>query len=310
MKLIRGLHNLRAEHRGGIATIGNFDGVHRGHQAVIAHMANHARSKDLPTTLISFEPTAAEFFSGSQAPPRLTRFKEKYRALANTPIDQFLCLRFEARLAALEPDEFVDSVLVQSLQIDHVVVGDDFRFGKNRKGDFETLSRAGEHHGFLVSQTETFDLGGERVSSSAVRCALASGNLQRARMLLGRPYSMSGRVIRGQCLGRKLGYPTANIKLGQLNSPLSGIFAVRVWGAGKISLNGVASLGTRPTVEGDHVLLEAHLFDFTGDLYGRELEVQFMAKLRDEARFPSLEALVEQMKKDEDAARNVLKRYA
>ncbi len=310
MRVIRGLHNLRAGHRNGVATIGNFDGVHRGHQAVIARVAAHARQRGQVSTVIAFEPTPAEYFSGQQAEARLTVFAEKAAALAKTRIAQFLCLRFDGDLAGQAPQSFVEQVLVDGLGARHVVVGDDFHYGKDRAGDFASLCEAGKQHGFTVARMPTFDLDGERVSSSAVRKALATGNLQRARVLLGRPYTMYGRVIRGQRLGRQLGYPTANIAPARRRAPLSGIFAVRVvLGRGR-TLDGVASLGCRPTVSGDHELLEVHLFDFDGTLYGEKLQVQFMAKLRDEAHFENLDVLVEQMRKDEHAARCILRRYA
>lgn len=310
MRLIRGLHNLQAGHQGGIATIGNFDGVHRGHQAIIADASVAARGKGVPLTVIGFEPTPAEFFSVDDAPARLTRLAEKMGALSQTAADQLLCLRFDKTLAGLSPADFVQQVLVDGLRVRHVVVGDDFRYGYRRTGDFDSLVAFGEQHQFTVARMQTVSLDGVRVSSTAVRKALAEGNLQRARVLLGRPYSMCGRIVRGQRLGRKLGYPTANIDPQRCRTPLQGIFAVRAELPRCGRFDGVASLGTRPTVAGNSELLEVHLFGFEGDLYGSRMKVEFFAKLREEAHFDSLDALVAQMREDERAARQVLARMA
>lgn len=312
MELIRGLHNLREWHRGGAATIGNFDGVHRGHQVVIAQAVRKARSKGCKATVIAFEPMPTEFFAGAKAPPRLTRFREKVMALAATGVDQFLCLRFDHSLAGRSADEFVDQVLVGGLAIADLVVGDDFRYGRNQSGDFQSLLAAGQRNGFSVTRTLTFDMDGERVSSSAVRRALDEGNLQRARVLLGRPYRMCGHVIEGRQLGRELGFPTANIALRRRVTPLKGIFAVRVSGAAGSGapMDGVANLGRRPTVQGDHELLEVHLFDLDERLYGQMLSVDFIAKLRDEVAFSDLDTMQKQMNKDAAEARRALKRYA
>lgn len=310
MRLIRGLHNLHAAHRGGLATIGNFDGVHRGHQAVIAAARALIMNREQPLTVVTFEPTPAEHFSGAGAPPRLTRFAEKVRALSCTRAEQLLCLRFDQQFSELSPEAFVQRVLVNGLGVRQVVVGDDFRFGYRAAGDFALLREFGEQFGFSVTRMPTFALDGERVSSSAIRSALQEGNLQRARVLLGRPYAMCGRVVQGQQLGRELGYPTANIEPCRHRSALRGIFAVRARLADGSLLGGVASLGTRPTVAGEHELLEVHLFDFAGDLYGTKLEVRFLAKLREEAHFASLDALVTQMKEDEREARRAIARMA
>lgn len=312
MELIRGLHNLRARHRGGTATIGNFDGMHRGHQLVVAQAVGKARTRGSKATVIAFEPMPAEFFAAVKAPPRLMRLREKYAVLAMTGVEQFLCLRFDRRLAGLSADDFVEQILVEGLAVTDLVVGDDFRYGKNRVGDFQSLVAAGRRAGFSVTSTRTFDMDGERVSSSAVRRALGEGKLQRARVLLGRPYQMCGHVIEGRQLGRELGFPTANIALKRKVSPLKGVFAVRVAGASgnETLVNGVASLGRRPTVNGDHELLEVHLFDLDKTLYGRVLAVEFLAKLRDEVTFSSLENMQQQMRKDAAEARRVLNRYA
>jgi riboflavin kinase/FMN adenylyltransferase len=306
VELIRGPHNLRSRHRGCAATIGNFDGLHLGHQAVIRGLLERARILGVPALVMCFEPTPREYFAPGQAPPRLTRFREKAELLACLDVDRFLCVPFNARVADTPPGVFIDELLVGALGIRHLVVGDDFRFGRNRDGDFALLAEAGRRHGFEVLSTPSFTVDGARVSSTRIREALAAGDLAAAERLLGRSYSMSGRVVEGARLGRALGYPTANLKLGRRVSPLDGIFAVRVNGVDTAPWPGVASLGTRPTVDGGEMLLEAHLFDFDGNLYGRHLNVEFVARLREERRFDSLDALTEQMHEDAAQARSVL----
>jgi riboflavin kinase/FMN adenylyltransferase len=306
MQIVRGLYNLRPEHRGSALTIGNYDGVHRGHQAVLATLRERARALGAATTVVTFEPTPQEYFGGERAPSRLMRLRDKLLALREQGVERVLCLHFDRALASLSAEDFIDRVLVQGLGARHVVVGADFRFGSGRKGDLRLLAAAGARAGFTIAATPTFVLEGERVSSTAVRNALAAGDLERARRLLGRRYRICGRVIGGQRLGRALGYPTANMALGRRVCPIHGIFAVRVAGAGAGWLPGVASLGTRPTIGGGELLLEAHLFDFDAELYGRRLDVEFVAKLRDEERFASTEALTVQMRRDEAQARAIL----
>ena len=306
MELIRGPHNLRTRHRGCAATIGNFDGLHLGHQAVIRGLLERARGLDVPALVMCFEPTPREYFAPGQAPPRLTRFREKAELLACLQVDRFLCIPFDARMADTPPEAFIEDLLVEKLDLRHLVVGDDFRFGRNRAGDFALLAEAGVRRGFDVVSTPSFTMDGERVSSTRIRAALAAGDLVTAKRLLGRAYSMSGRVIEGQRLGRTLGYPTANLRLGRRVSPLHGIFAIRVLGVDEAPWPGVASLGTRPTVDGGEMLLEAHLFDYDGNLYGRHLRVEFVARLREERRFDSLAALTAQMHQDAAGAREIL----
>lgn len=306
MELIRGAHNLRSRHRGCVATIGNYDGVHRGHRAVLDSLVSVARDLDLPSTLVAFEPTPQEFFAGNRAPARLTRFREKYLALAGSGVDRFLCLRFDAAFAALSPEDFVKRLLVDGLGVRYLVAGDDFRYGHNRAGDFASLEAAGKRYGFEVRDTATFRMEGERVSSSLIRQALLAGEMDRATGLLGRPYSMCGRVVPGDQLGRTLGFPTANILPSRRVLPMTGVFAVRVQGVDDHPWPAVANLGTRPTVNGKRALLEAHLMDFQGDIYGRHLEVEFVAKLRDELRFDSVETMTAQMHRDLEAARGIL----
>ncbi|HEX5513495.1 MAG TPA: bifunctional riboflavin kinase/FAD synthetase [Gammaproteobacteria bacterium] len=304
MELIRGWHNLRAHHHGCVATIGNFDGVHRGHRAVLARLQQEAQRDGLPSTVIIFEPQPLEYFRPEAAPPRLTELRSKLQALAEAGVEQVLCLQFGHKLAQMPAEVFVDELLVDRLGVRFLMVGDDFRFGHARCGDYAMLQAAGARHGFTVARMPTVLEGGQRVSSTRVRQALAEGDLALAAQLLGRRYSICGRVVRGQALGRKLGYPTANIAFHRPPPPLDGIFVigVRLDGVGQ-SRPGVASLGTRPTVNGTRTLLEVHLFDYSGDLYGRQLEVEFLQRLRGEERFDSLDALRVQMDQDAAAAR-------
>ncbi len=303
MELIRGLHNLRKHHQGCVATIGNFDGVHLGHQAVIGQLAEKANDLCLPTTLITFEPQPQEYFAPQASPPRLMRFREKMQALHRYTVDRVLCLAFNDMLAQMPHTQFIEDILIKGLGLRYLVVGDDFRFGRNREGTFSMLQEAGQKHGFQVVNMHTFSVAGERVSSTRIRQALAKGDMLMAEELLGRDYRMSGRVAHGEKLGRQLGYPTANIHLHRKVSPLQGIFAVEVYGLDKEPLTGVASLGTRPTVNGTRTLLEVYLFDFDEDIYGRHIQVSFRHKLRDEERFDSLQALTAQIEKDVEQAK-------
>lgn len=306
MELIRGRHNLRPGHRGSAVTIGNFDGLHLGHQAVLGQLVARAREMGLPSVVMSFEPTPREYFAGHQAPPRLLRFREKFEGLDAGGVDRLFLVRFGAKVADMTPEAFIEDFLVAGLGTRYLVVGDDFRFGRNRSGDFDTLRRAGRRYGFEVTDTPSITVEGTRVSSTAVRRALGAGDLASAEALLGRRYAMTGRVVTGDRRGRTLGYPTANIRPGRRVLPLDGVFAARVLGAGEHPRPAVVNLGTRPTVEGREALLEAHLFDFDGDLYGRRLTVEFVARLRDEERFDGLEALRVQMDADAANARAVL----
>ncbi|MDH3647912.1 MAG: bifunctional riboflavin kinase/FAD synthetase [Gammaproteobacteria bacterium] len=306
MEFIRGIANLGERHRGCILTIGNYDGVHLGHQAVLSDLVAKSRDLDCPSTVMVFEPTPQEFFAGAAAPARLTTLREKLHQFEARDIDRVLCLRFNRGVAAMTPEFFVEQLIQKELGARHVTVGDDFRFGRDRGGDFQTLVAAGEEYGFAVAATPEFLHKGKRVSSSAVRTALAQGDVQTAANFLGRDYSMSGRVRRGEQLGRRLGYPTANIAPHRRVLPLNGVFAVQVSGVDGSRLPGVASLGTRPMVDGREPLLEVHLFDFHEDLYGQYLEVSFIARLREERVFTDLHAMVEQMHDDAAQARNVL----
>lgn len=304
MELIRGLHNLRERHHGCVATIGNYDGIHLGHQAVIGQLADEAARLNLPAVVITFEPQPMEYFLPDKVPARLTRFREKFEALRRFAVERVLCLRFNRRLAAMTADAFIHQILVDGLGIRYLVVGDDFRFGKDRTGDFQTLVYAGAQHGFQVVNMHTFAIGGERVSSTRVRQAMQQGDLKHAEQLLGRDYRMSGRVVHGAKLGRQLGFPTANIFIHRQASPLQGIFVVEVFGLEGEPLPGVASLGTRPTVDGKQVLLEVYLLDFDRDIYGKHLQVSFLQKLRDEEKFDSLEALKDKIAEDVQQTRD------
>ena len=306
MELVRGLYNLRAEHRGCAVTIGNFDGVHLGHRATLEQLREQARLIDMPATVLTFEPTPREFLSPARAPARLTRLREKLVLLQRERIGRCVVLRFDSHLQQVRAQQFIERLLVGKLGARRIVVGHDFRFGYRGEADIEVLRAAAPKHGFEVDIVEPLMLDGVRVSSTAVREALAGGDLAGAARLLGRPYSMQGRVVAGERLGHKLGFPTANLRLHRRVAPLGGIFAVRVRGVETRPLPGVASLGTRPTVNGTEPLLEAHIFDFAGDLYRRHLEVEFVEKLREERKFASLEAMVVQMHEDARRARQVL----
>ena len=310
MEVIRGWHNVRPEHHGCVATIGNFDGVHLGHRALIDQLAALGRERGAPTILVTFEPQPLEFFAGENAPPRLTRLREKLTALHALPLDRVALLRFDARLCAMSPVEFVESFLVAGLGVRVVVAGGDFRFGHRGEGNFDLLLSLGERHGFEVVRRETCRVRGGRVSSSWIRDALANDELEIARELLGRPYTVSGRVAHGDRRGRTIGFPTMNIAIARRRPALRGVYAVRVAGLESRELDGVANLGTRPTVDGSGVVLEVHVFDWSGDAYGRCIDVGFVAKIRDERKFDSLEALKSRIGRDSARARDILGRPA
>lgn len=309
--------------------IGNFDGVHLGHQALLrrakqlAARAGRSRGTSGPgagpdafaTAVVSFEPLPRAFFAPQAAPVRLTGPAEKLRLLREHGVDLAWLLRFNAALAGLSAREFVERILVNGLGARAVVIGEDFRFGRGREGDLALMQVLGEEFGFVVSPVAAVTVQGERISSTAIRAALARGELERAAALLGRPYSVSGHVVRGRQLGRELGYPTANLRPWGGQAALEGVFAVRARVLGRDGdgdahrgawRDGVASVGVRPAVGGGEPLIEVHLFDFDGDLYGRRLETRFVERLRGEADFPDLDALVVQMKNDEREARAVL----
>lgn len=297
-ELIRGLHNLQNKHRGCVLTIGNFDGLHQGHQAVIQTLQQQAKRLNLPSGVMLFEPHPQEFFLGEKAAPRLMRLREKIKIFRNLALDRILCLRFSQALAGMKAEAFVKEILVDRLGIRVLIIGDDFKFGQGRQGDFNCLKKLGKRFHFEVITTPTLLFEAERIGSSRVRNALKEGNFSLVSQLLTRPFTLSGRVIQGDQRGRLLGFPTANIALHRLVPPLKGVFIVRVYGLGEKPLNGVANCGRRPTVSGLQDLLEVHLFDFHRDIYGARLEVEFLKKIRNEKKFDSLEVLKNQIFKD------------
>lgn len=303
MELIRGIHNIRPSHHGCVATIGNFDGVHLGHQAVLGQLSEKAAAMGVPSVVITFEPQPMEFFLADKAPPRLTRLREKYQALRRFSLDRMCCLQFCQGLSEMSADDFIQKLLIDGLGVRYLVVGDDFRFGKERKGDFALLQERGHENGFQVVNMHTFAIEQERVSSTRIRKHLTSGDLQGAEKLLGRPYRMSGRVAHGDKRGRTIGFPTANIFMHRKVAPVNGVFAVEMFGLDKEPLPGVANVGKRPTVGGERHQLEVHLFDFSGDIYGRHVHVDFLLRIRDEKKFASFMELKTQIENDAQAAR-------
>ena len=299
MRLIRGLHHLEPLRNGCVLTIGNFDGLHLGHRRVIERVAEHGRQLGLPTVAMIFEPQPLEYFLGDHAPSRLTRLREKVIQFSKLPIDELLVLPFNRTLADYDAEQFIQNILVGKLNIRHLVIGDDFHFGKARRGNFALLQHRGQEFGFTVESTDSFELEGFRVSSTLIRDALGEGDLAQAKAWLGRDYSVCGRVAHGDKRGRQLGFPTANLEMFRKNTPLIGVFAVIMTGLDGRELKGVANLGNRPTFYGGaKAVLETHLFDFDQDIYGRYVEVHFKAKLRDEMRFDSLTALRSQIAND------------
>lgn len=288
-----------------VLAIGNFDGLHLGHRALLERLTTKAGELSLPASVMTFEPHPRELFSPDQAPARLTSLREKLGLLESCGIDRAYVCHFSRKLAALTADEFIEKLLVRGLAVRHLIIGDDFRFGRGRGGDFSTLQQAGVEHNFGVEAMHTIDLDGERVSSSAVREALGAGDLEHAARLLGRPYNISGRVVHGNKIGGRIGYPTANIQLKRKRVALKGVFAVTVSGLDKRHLPGAASLGVRPTLgDGLKPVLEVHLLDFDRQIYGQHVTVHFLHKLRDETKFASLESLSAQIERDVAATRN------
>ena len=325
MELIRGIHNLKPEHQNSVATIGNFDGVHKGHQAIIRQVIEQAKARNVPSVVIIFEPQPLEYFSGlannndaqekseeqleetpvkvNKSPARLMRFREKYLRIKELGIDRVLCLSFNQKFRQLSATAFVEKVLLTGLGIEFLVVGDDFKFGNDRSGNFDYLQKAGLSNGFEVVDTGTITIDEERVSSSKIRKLLEKSEFQKAEKLLGVPYSISGKVVHGKELGRKIGTPTANIALHRQTSPLRGVYIV-VWDDAKgCHYNGVANIGTRPTVDGDGELLEVHLFECDELLYGRYAKVTFLKKIRAEEKFANIDVLKERINQDKEIAK-------
>ena len=307
MRLYRTLESLRRRGpaRRRVATIGVFDGVHLGHQEILRRTLSIAEGGAGLATVCSFEPMPTEYFAPRNPPPRLTCFRERLELLSSFGIGEMFCPSFGS-VRELSPDEFIGRLLVEGLDVAHVVVGHDFRFGKGRGGALEALQAGGLEHGFGVTTVPPVFWRGERISSTAIRGALQSGDLDAARGMLGRDYAMSGRVVHGLGLGKELGFPTANVNLKRLQSPVEGIFAARVSGLGDRPLEGVASVGTRPTIGGDHALLEVFIFDFDEDIYGQYITVEFVSRLREERRYPDLDTLRRQIAVDVAAAKAAL----
>lgn len=299
MRLIRGLSHLEPFENGCVLTIGNFDGLHLGHRAVINKLAARGRDLGLPVVVMIFEPQPLEYFLGKNAPSRLMRLREKVMQFLTLPVDDLLILRFNQYLANWDAEQFVVDILIKKLNVRHLVVGDDFHFGKARRGNFAMLKEKGEAFGFQVEDTGSYQLDGLRISSTLIRDALGVGDLDEAERLLGRCYSVCGRVAHGDQRGRTMGYPTANIRMFRKNTPVVGVYAVTMTGIDGREFEGVANVGTRPTFDGgSKVILETHLFDFDKEIYGRYVEVHFKRKIRDEMRFRSLEELKAQIVKD------------
>ena len=304
MEIINGLHNLRSRHRGCVLTIGNFDGVHRGHRQLIDTLCEKAKALGVPSMLMTFEPQPREFFAGTKLPARLTRFREKVYLLDQTPLDRLLCLPFNERTANIEADWFAKDFVVDQVGAKHLVIGDDFRFGRGREGDFALFERYGQIHGYSVSAMSTLLQGEARISSTLIRETLAAGNFTAATNLLGHEYFIMGRVVYGRQLGRQLNVPTANIRLQRYRAALEGVYCVTVEGIAGAVRHGIANIGVRPTVDGKEPLLEVHVFDYTGNLYGDLIKVTFKQKLREEQAFDSIDALKTQINQDIEQARH------
>jgi len=304
MELIRGLHNMRPRHRGCVLTIGAFDGVHLGHQAVIMHLLDKSRELGVPSLVIVFEPLPREYFSPLEAPARIMSFREKFFAMRDLGVDRLLRVQFKDSLRAMSAQQFLDDIFVAGLGVRYVVLGDDFRFGNDRQGDLEFIRQQGPRHGYEARPTPTFSIDGERVSSTRIREALEAADFAVAQRLLGRPYSISGKVVYGRQLGHTLGAPTANLQLDRLRAPLAGVYVVEVSGAGLAGAAGVANVGVRPTVDDSiRANLEVHLLDREVALYGQHIEVTFRHRLRAEQKFGSVDELRENIARDIGNAR-------
>ena len=298
MEIVRGFHNLKPNAKGCVVTIGNFDGVHLGHKMLLDRLFLKSSEFNAPSVLVTFEPQPREFFAGEKVPARLSRFREKVTILSKTELDQLICLPFNEKTQSVPANWFTEDFLSGALNTKYLLVGDDFRFGRGREGDFELLEKAGSEKGFEVERAQTLEFEGERISSSRVRESLANGDFELAKALMGRPYSIMGRVVYGRQLGRQLGVPTANVRLQRYRSALEGVYSVSVDGLDVGRKNGIANIGIRPTVGGKEPLLEVHLFDFSGDIYGQLISVTFHQKIRDEQQFASIELLKAQIEKD------------
>lgn len=306
MRLLRGLHNVPRDFDGCVATIGNFDGLHLGHQRILDSLGDAANQEAKPTLVILFEPQPKEFFAPDVAPARLASFREKFLDLRDAGVDYLLCLPFNEALRSMTANAFISNILINALKVRHLIVGDDFRFGCDRSGDYQALVAAGAEHGFVVDDTPTHEIDTQRVSSTRVRTELSNANLAAAAVLLDHPYRMSGRVAYGRQLGRTLDTPTANVMIKRDRLPMTGVFAVHATQAeNNEEYIGVANLGIKPTVAGEpEPSLEVHLFGFKGDIYGQHLTVEFLHKIRDEIKFDGLDALRAAINSDKEAARS------
>lgn len=304
MQLIRGLHHASRVLQGCALTIGNFDGVHLGHQAVLRHLRQKADELNLPMAVLLFEPQPREYFMGNQAPARLMRLRDKLHYLKEANVDVVIVAKFNRTFAEQSAEQFIEQILVNQLHVKFLSIGDDFKFGAKRQGNFAMLQQAGEHFGFTVEDNRSFCLDEQRISSTAIREALAADNFTLAESLLGKPYRIFGRVIHGNKLGRTIGFPTANIRLHRQVNPIKGVYAVKVRLKSGEIFEGVANMGKRPTINGTMQLLEVHLFDFAQNLYGEQVEVEFCHKIRDEIKFPSFEALKVQIAQDVETAKD------
>jgi len=304
MNIIRGLHNLKSAAKNCAITIGNFDGVHLGHQHIFKLLHEQATAEQLHRTVITFEPHPHEYFSSSTAPPRLTLFRDKMQLLQNQPIDQTICLAFNRKLANMPAEDFINEILVQQLQMKYIIVGDDFRFGQQRQGDIDLLNKFSDRQGYCTATAPVLARNGQRISSTHIRQALQAGDLPLTTALLGHPFSITGRVAQGDQRGRHIGFPTANIRLNRHQPAIQGVYIVQVNGLGNDSLQGVANIGQRPTVNGTQQLLEVHLFNFDHEIYGQQINVVFLQQIRAEQRFDSLDALTQQIQTDVTAAKH------
>lgn len=307
MQLIRGLHNIRPQHKGCVLTIGKFDGVHLGHQAVLRNLRNKAEELSLPTAVMVFEPQPEEVFTPEKAPARLSRWRDKYEAMRDLGMDRLFCVHFTHSFARQSAAQFIKDILVDKLGVKFLVVGDDFRFGRGREGDFAMLVEAGKQFGFSVVNTASFRLADCRISSTAIRQAFAEHDFTLAQQMLGRPFSIKGRVVHGQKKGRTIGFPTANVNLKRAKPPVIGVYAVSIDICGEY-YQGVANIGARPTVSGEDALLEVHIFDFSGDLYGQVIEVNVLHRLRGIQKFATFAELKTQIEQDALAARTYFHR--
>lgn len=305
MELIRGLHNIGTHHHGCVLTIGKFDGVHLGHQAVLKNVLQKAEELNLPAVVMVFEPQPEELFAAEKAPARLSLLKDKFIALEKIGVHRLLCVRFTHAFAAISPESFIQDLLLKKLGVKYLVVGDDFRFGHRRAGDFAMLHQASKQAGFQVVSTQSFKVHDCRISSTAIRQALAKNDFAGAKEMMGQGFVIRGKVVHGEKNGRTIGFPTANILMRRHKSPVKGVFAGKVNTAQGV-FDAVINIGSRPTLNGQRMQLEAHLFNFNSDLYGQNVEVELLQKIRDEIKFPDFQVLKQQIIKDADQAKQLL----